>query len=213
MIYFTSDLHFHHKNIIKSLSNWEKDTPCLRNFSSIEEMNSTLINNINQTIKNPDDDSLFILGDFSFSRKKKDLINIRNQILCKNIYFVVGNHDWQFESSTIKELFTKVSVFNQLIVYKDYSFDLYDIPCYLKKYTEKEVLIKIELFHYPISVNSHHNYKHLHFHGHLHTTLSLQQQLKTSPNILDIGIDSNSELKPYSLGEILLTIKENLCNI
>jgi calcineurin-like phosphoesterase family protein len=214
MIYFTSDLHFHHKNIIKSLTKWDKNTPCLRDFSSIEEMNFTLINNINQTIKNHQEDVLFILGDFSFSRKEKDLIEIRNQILCKNIYFVVGNHDWQFESPVIRELFTKVSTFNQLILYKDYTFDLYDIPCYLKKYTEKEVLSKIELFHYPINVDIYSEYKYLHLHGHLHTTLSLQEQLNSKyNNVLDIGIDSHPDLKPYSIEEILLTKKENFYNM
>ena len=52
MIYFTSDLHLNHDKefIYKE-----------RGFSSVEEMNTAIINNINETLT--EGDELFILGD------------------------------------------------------------------------------------------------------------------------------------------------------
>jgi calcineurin-like phosphoesterase family protein len=44
-IWFTSDTHFHHKNIIKY---------CNRPYSSVEEMNNALIENWNKTVKQND---------------------------------------------------------------------------------------------------------------------------------------------------------------
>ncbi|MBC8408324.1 MAG: hypothetical protein H8E12_06305 [Rhodobacteraceae bacterium] len=45
MIYFTSDLHFQHENIIKF---------CMRPFKTVETMNQGLINNINSRCKSED---------------------------------------------------------------------------------------------------------------------------------------------------------------
>lgn len=52
MIYFTSDLHFYHENVIKHEN---------RPFSYVEEMNQTLINNWNKKVGVSDE--VYILGD------------------------------------------------------------------------------------------------------------------------------------------------------
>lgn len=86
MIYFTSDQHLGHKNIIR-LQN--------RPFKSLDEMNNVLINNINETVGV--DDELYILGDFSFY--DRDLaIAARQRLICPKIYFIYGNHDKSFEN-------------------------------------------------------------------------------------------------------------------
>ena len=56
MIYLTSDLHFNHMNILK----YEPES---RPFSSIEEMNETIIQNWNEVVKISD--TVYVLGDMS----------------------------------------------------------------------------------------------------------------------------------------------------
>lgn len=79
-IFFTSDTHFGHKNIIKY---------CKRPFTSVEEMNEKLIENWNSVIG--PDDIVFHLGDFAFggSTLWNDVLNRLNG----KIYLVIGNHD------------------------------------------------------------------------------------------------------------------------
>lgn len=60
MIYFIADTHFYHKNVI---------TFCNRPFSTVEEMNQTLITNWNKTVS--DTDEVYILGDFVYKGNGK----------------------------------------------------------------------------------------------------------------------------------------------
>lgn len=82
MHYFSADLHLNHRNIINY---------CDRPFSSVQEMNETLLNNINSLIQT--NDTFWILGDFAFYKKPKELEYYRNQILCKNVNLICGSHD------------------------------------------------------------------------------------------------------------------------
>lgn len=88
-IWFWSDTHFYHFNII----HYEN-----RPFKSVEHMNSTIINKFNERVKK--DDLVFFLGDFNFktgsNRGEGEPIkpqHIINQLNCKNIHFISGNHD------------------------------------------------------------------------------------------------------------------------
>lgn len=80
MIWFTSDTHFGHANIIKH---------CNRPFASVEEMDNVLIDNINQRVKR--DDILFHLGDFAWRNAK--IKSYRPRIICNTIHLIRGNHD------------------------------------------------------------------------------------------------------------------------
>jgi len=91
-IFFTSDTHFGHKNILEY---------CKRPFSSVEEMDKRLIENWNNVVK--PDDIVFHLGDFAFCGSNR-IREIRNQLNGK-IILVKGNHDRHLKDSLCNELF------------------------------------------------------------------------------------------------------------
>lgn len=80
MIYFTSDNHFYHKNIIK----YEN-----RPFADVDNMNQQMIKNWNQTV-NPND-SVYILGDFAFT-SGYNANHLLAQLNGKK-HLIKGNHD------------------------------------------------------------------------------------------------------------------------
>ena len=79
-VYFTSDTHFNHANIIDF---------CSRPFKNVEEMNETLITNWNRVVGV--DDIVFHLGDFCLGGSA-EWTNVLNRLNGK-IYLIVGNHD------------------------------------------------------------------------------------------------------------------------
>ena len=84
MIYFTSDLHFFHKNILKY-------NPKYRMYKNVELMNQGIVTRINHTVEA--DDTLYILGDLSIGGRQGQVVELFNQIICKDIRVVPGNHD------------------------------------------------------------------------------------------------------------------------
>ncbi len=97
-VFFISDLHFFHANIIKYES---------RPFKDVEEMNQVLINNWNSIVKS-NDDKVFILGDLSLGNK--DQIKLIIDQLNGYKILIFGNHDrghsinW-FENVGINEVY------------------------------------------------------------------------------------------------------------
>ncbi len=81
MIYFISDLHFDHTNIIKY---------CNRVFKTTEEMNSFMLKRWNETITN--NDTVYYLGDIAYGRDCRSRIWWWNQ-LNGNKILIKGNHD------------------------------------------------------------------------------------------------------------------------
>lgn len=78
-IFFTSDLHLGHFNIIRF---------CSRPFETVNEMNEKLINNWNQTVM--PDDEIHCLGDFCFNWRAALAFTTRlNGIK----HLTLGNHD------------------------------------------------------------------------------------------------------------------------
>lgn len=79
-IFFISDTHFNHVNIMKY---------CNREFKSIEEMNKVIIRNWNATVRK--DDVVYFLGDFCLGGA--DQIEIFAKQLNGRKRMVCGNHD------------------------------------------------------------------------------------------------------------------------
>lgn len=80
-IFFTSDLHLDHANIIKY---------CKRPFPNVSDMNSTLIRNWNDAVSNKD--TIYFLGDLAFGRSSMPTDYWLKKLNGK-IIFIRGNHD------------------------------------------------------------------------------------------------------------------------
>lgn len=76
-VWFTSDWHFSHKSIAT-----------LRGFSSVEEHDNTIIDNINAVVTKKS--KLFVEGDVVMNKK---VLPILERINCKNMDLIFGNHD------------------------------------------------------------------------------------------------------------------------
>ena len=81
MIFFTSDQHFCHANIIKY---------CNRPFSSVEEMNEGLITNWNSVVKQQD--TVYIVGDVIFAKDISIAESIFKRLHGSKV-LIAGNHD------------------------------------------------------------------------------------------------------------------------
>lgn len=80
MIFFTSDLHLGHANVI---------CHCNRPFASVEEMDETLIRNWNQRVKT--NDTVYVLGDLMF-RNQKPPEEYLDRLKGRK-HLITGNHD------------------------------------------------------------------------------------------------------------------------
>lgn len=80
MIYFTSDPHYWHANVIRY---------CTRPFASVDEMNGAMIKNWNDIVK--PEDTVYCLGDFSLAFRP---VEAYSGLLNGTKYLVPGNHDF-----------------------------------------------------------------------------------------------------------------------
>lgn len=101
MIFFTSDLHISHKNILKYQPN--------RPWKSIQEMNEGIISNWNSTIGPTDE--VYILGDFAFAQPSIQIAILKR--LNGKKYFVSGNHD-DMTSEELQNEFVWIKDFYEL---------------------------------------------------------------------------------------------------
>lgn len=102
MIFFTPDLHLGHENCIRL---------CNRPFSSIEEMDETLIENWNHKVTGKD--TVYILGDLIYRSQKPPEEYLRR--LRGKKHLILGNHDRGWIRSCQMERFFE-SVNNLLYV-------------------------------------------------------------------------------------------------
>jgi calcineurin-like phosphoesterase family protein len=182
--FFTSDQHFAHKNLVKSLSTWSDTTEC-RDFSSIEDMNYALIAGINSVVG--PDDVLYCLGDWSFG-SIDNIRKFRNQIVCQNINLIRGNHDFRHgtvDPASIDHGFASVRDYAELNI------------------DNQEII----LCHYGLRVWNRQGHGSWHLFGHSHGKLPHLGNFS-----LDVGVDNRAKLntassvlfdpRPWSMDEI-----------
>lgn len=178
MIFITSDTHFGHSNICVGTSAWSDKSGC-RPFNTVEEHDKVILDNINSAVK--EDDILYLLGDFTVGTKSGSLkldkadayVYYRNQIRCKNIIYIRGNHSLSRDKLQIINVFSYVN-------------DYYEL-----KYKGRLIV----MFHYPIhSWNSMSNGSY-HLFGHEHSG-------RIRGRSRDIGVDGNN-YQPYNLDDVV----------
>lgn len=211
-IWFSSDFHFFHRNIVRGVSDWTRGT---RDFESIDEHNETLINNINNCVgKN---DILYFLGDFTFGSFKptdKQFVGnnmklMRDKINCENIHFIVGNHDEMiYDDMDIPNFGKATNLFSSV-------HRILDLEIKIPKQNVKTRKLNIILSHYPMRSWDKMYRNSFHLFGHCHNTLDngkpefaeaswigndyFVKNMKT----MDVGVDCHPEFRPFELSEII----------
>lgn len=167
MIWFTSDLHFGHENVLRHQE---------RPWGDIEAMNRGLIANINATVGM--NDTLYVLGDFSFKIKQAEAWELRKQIICRNVHLIRGNHDCGWNGTNA---FKSVSDYLEL----------------------KEEGYRIVLSHYPfLEWNGSRRSWSVHLHGHQHNDADYNiKSIEDGTLRFDVGVDAN-DFKPVSLDDV-----------
>lgn len=187
-LFFTSDTHYSHSNICRATTKWKDSDSVTRDFKSLEQMNSTLVNNINEVVGQ--DDILIHLGDWSFGGFEM-IEEFRNRIVCKNIHLTFGNHDHHIRRNkqNCQELFSSTRDYLHL-----------DIRIPKGELVEKTTMV---CMHYPVASWDGMNDGIIHLHGHVH----LPPHLRIADGkAMDVGVDGNN-MYPISYEEIMSIMK------
>ncbi len=170
-VWASSDWHLYHKNIL---------TYTDRKFSSVDEMNTAIIDNMNSKIGPKD--ILFFLGDFAFAKDER--LEAAIQALNFNTIWIVGNHD---KKSSLLRAGARFVYQEAYITVGGKVFWLHHIPLQNRQGDERYFRPKARMkYDYALS-------------GHRH---SKPEDKLMKDRCLDVGIDGN-HMQPYSIEDIL----------
>lgn len=224
-IWFTSDTHYGHKNIVRGTSNWEnKDNgQRVRDFNTLEEHNSVLVDNFNSVVK--ENDEVWHLGDWSFGGYR-NIWEFRKRLKCRNIHLVYGNHDEHIVNNKILDEDQEIEAHDWLL--KDainrYYVRMQNLFSSVQYYKELNINNRngkstFILSHYAMRVWNRSHHGSIMLYGHSHGTLD-----ELTPNIanptwigdqyfiknyrtMDVGVDTNN-LYPYHLDQIYYIMED-----
>ncbi|MEA3350694.1 MAG: phosphoesterase [Chloroflexota bacterium] len=176
-VWFTADTHFGHTNIIRY---------CERPFSSVEEMDSALIENWNQIVNSGD--TVYHLGDFTLAGQEK--ANYYFFRLNGRISVIPGGHDkrWLRKGDYVSKSGHPVIILPSL----------HTIKLSMPNLEQPQLIV---LCHYSMRVWDRSHYGSWHLYGHSHGNLP---PLKNS---LDVGVDC-CDYMPVSVNTICQAISE-----
>ena len=186
-VYFASDFHIGHQNVIKFDS---------RPFEDLQDMHNKLIENWNSVVG--ENDLVFYLGDFSFKDRGSGKW-FRDQLNGK-IHFIMGNHD-------------RMRIVGHLGFDKIYGDDtaLGGATIEIKDDDANRGYQTIVLCHYPIlSWNkSHHGSWHIH--GHCHQSLAKNPEMEWyyKRKVIDAGVNGLG-YTPISYTELKKIMNEKI---
>jgi calcineurin-like phosphoesterase family protein len=207
-VYFTSDTHFGHANIIKychrpflseldkvelsKRGTWHDGSWKGTNASdwkiteeAIMMMDEELINQINSMVMA--NDILYHLGDFAMPGKHSYFSRCReyrSRIKCNNVILIWGNHD----EPSLQDLFSAT----------------YD----LKKISVDHLAYKIIACHYAMATWDGSHRRNVHLYGHSHSEAEAWlNRIMPGRRSMDVGVDNAFKLlgkfRPFSLDEIV----------
>jgi len=189
MMYFTSDHHFFHENIIK-LTN--------RPFTSLDQMHETLIKNWNSMVT--DEDIVIVVGDFIFRQGSfRQWKTVLDQLNRKSLIWLLGNHDPKQYNYCIKlganlacnELTLKIA--NEKVAVSHYPYQ----PSWFKKQ-----IIRYTNSRYYDSLHKRPvNHGQFLIHGHTHSTRQVNQ------NMINVCVDA-WDFYPVSVNQIATLIQQ-----
>lgn len=190
-IWFTSDLHFGHRNVIRF---------CERPFEDVKEMGEVLVTNWNERVQ--EDDHIFNLGDMFWFNDRHSVKRVVSK-LKGHKHFLLGNHctTKQYELCTDLDL----TVHSDIVVLRITGSA--DDP----RFTDKH-FYEVVLCHYPCTCYSHSNAGALMFFGHIHSRtgypmMEFQKPIALpSKRYMDVGVDRHN-YAPASFFEILEEMK------
>ena len=166
-IFFISDMHLAHHNIIKYDN---------RPFKDVDEMHSVLLRNWNSVVS--PEDIVFYLGDLSLGKRDNTSKWFMGSVNGK-IHFILGNHDEMKDIVNLNR-FESIHPYGCEILVKDDD---------VKSKRGSNGYQQIILSHYPIlSWNrAHHGSWHLHGHSHQSLTKSDIGKEYYKRKVIDIG--------------------------
>ena len=167
-IFFTSDLHFSHRNIAKFCPHTR---PQPSKQGDIDTLDNYMIELWNDTVGV--DDDVYNLGDLTFSHNLRYIKKVLSQLNGRH-HLIFGNHDDIIQHNLDKFVNTPKQDGNPL---------LFSAQSYLKLQLKEQGKTLI-LFHYPIAEwdGCHKGYYHLH--GHIHDRMA-----DIGGRILNAGFD------------------------
>ncbi len=185
MIYFSSDHHFSHANVIRF---------CNRPFSTVEEMDSVMVEKWNSVVSSKD--LVYYLGDFTLGNYRLAVRYLEQ--LNGKLFMMAGNHDRWMKNISLYP--------------KTRSGTIELLPPLFNMKINEQLFV---LCHYPMSswLNSHYGSTHLfgHVHGKMgHVIESGDTELPPNQKRgkkIDVGVDSNN-FYPLSLDDINALLKE-----
>jgi calcineurin-like phosphoesterase family protein len=160
-IFFTSDTHWFHKNILRLAE---------RPWQNVEDMRVTMITYWNSIVK--EGDEVYHLGDLSLGSASKT-VDILQQLNGRK-YLLWGNHD-----SSLRRKQAVIDEFEWCRNYHELKIQDADAPRGVQR---------IILCHYPLLTWNSSSHGSWMLHGHCHGNID---ELNKSTTRLDVGVDSS----------------------
>ena len=166
--FIIADLHFGHNNIIQ----YEN-----RPFSNAEEMDNRLIELWNSVVGK--DDLVYVLGDFTLSRRKDIIANLVNILHGRKI-LIMGNHDTRRP--------------------QDY------VECGFEVATRKPMIVEpgVILMHEPLDDPKYIASNYIYFFGHVHANKTLMDEY---PNCMCVSVE-RIEYRPIDLDKCIRKLRK-----